>query len=154
MPARDALRPVPSTPLRRTLSQPRPAPEPATPDEVLAAAGDWTPQVIKCRVSRHWWDSHTVYRDRGTGTLEIVEKCARCAKVLRRHVISERTRERLTDYSYTYEDGFLVKDLGRITKAGRVQLELLSLADFPDGDDAPAKAKKAPARKTAAKKAG
>jgi len=148
MTTRRAARITPPTPLRRTISQARPAPLPATRDEVAAAAGDWTPEVIRCRVSRHWWDAHTAYRDAATGTLEIVEQCARCNKVLRRHVISIRTQERLTDYSYTYEDGFLSKDLGRIDSNGRAQLELLTYADLLAEDvPTPATRKRRPASK-------
>ena len=99
----------------------------AEPRLVEKAAERWTDQIVHCRIYSHTWYPSTVRSD--GRTFIVVQRCTRCGTL--RQMEMDKNGYPITQWSYTYVDtSYLMKDAGRINKAGRAVLRLAALRNL------------------------
>lgn len=94
----------------------------AEPDAVTEAAEQWSDRALACRTYGHAWASSSVVRA-GEG-FTVTQRCTGCTN---RRTQDMDSRGYATPWRYSYADGYLSKDLGRIDGHGRARLRLAAL---------------------------
>ena len=96
----------------------------ADPSAVARAAERWSNEQIRCRVSSHSWDPRSVVLNVTTNTYTMVEQCRRCRN---QRVCEMDSRGYTTKWRTQYQEGYLLKGMGRVGVDGRAVLRLVSL---------------------------
>lgn len=95
----------------------------ASADAIEKAAVDWTDAQVTCRVYQHAWRPLTVRHRPGVFT--VFQRCGRCHNQ-RVQEINEQGYP-VSAWRMTYQDGYLLKDVGRLGRDGRAVLRLVTL---------------------------
>jgi hypothetical protein len=104
----------------------------ATPEDVEKAASNWTPGQKACRVYGHAWQPLQVSHRPGLYTVR--QWCPRCRNE-RRQEIDERGYPQ-SKWHPSYQDGYLLKNIGRVGVDGRAILRLDTLLSLPVVEEA------------------
>lgn len=95
----------------------------ATPQDVERAADGWTDDQITCRVYGHNWQPWTIRHSPGLFT--ILQRCGRCGNG-RQQEINDRGYP-VSGWRPSYQEGYLLKGVGRLGIDGRAVLRLATL---------------------------
>lgn len=110
----------------------------ADPQAVQRAAQDWSDAIVHCRIYGHQWSPYTA-AFRGAHAIEVHQRCQRC-RSRRKQTMDSRTGRATPWQSAGYVDGYLLKDVGRVSGDGRNILRLaairhLTITAAPVDDD-------------------
>lgn len=97
----------------------------AEPQNVQAATQRWNDNIVACRTYGHSWRPLTVFMDSNGYTVQ--QRCSRCGN---RRAQEMDLRGFATPWRYSYTDGYLTKDLGRIGTDGRAVLRLAAIRNL------------------------
>jgi hypothetical protein len=95
----------------------------ASPGDVEQAVERWTDGQIECRAYGHNWRPASVTHRPGVYT--VYQRCPRCRN-RRRQPINENGYA-LAPWSAAYQDGYLLKGMGRLGTDGRAVLKIATL---------------------------
>lgn len=96
----------------------------ATPESVQSAADKWSDGQVQCRIYGHSWRSMQVVHSPGVYTVH--QRCRQCGSAERHQSINENGYP-LTSWQTRYEDGYLLRNVGRVGQDGRAILRLSAL---------------------------
>lgn len=95
----------------------------ASRHSVEEAMHQWNDEQVACRTYGHRWQGHTVTHTPGVYT--VTQRCSRC-KNRRWQEMDERGYP-LTRWHAIYQNGYLLKDVGRVGVEGRAALRLATV---------------------------
>lgn len=99
----------------------------ANPSDVERAAREWTEGQMNCRVYGHSWNPLQVTHAPGVYT--IYQRCQRCRN--ERHQDVNDRGYPITEWRTRYQDGYLLRNVGRLGTDGRAVLRLFTLHHLP-----------------------
>jgi len=88
----------------------------ATEREVLAAARQWSDEVLRCRTYGHNWQPRNAVINRRHKFIYVEQECSTCHTVRHQEM---SMRGAVYAQWYTYIDGYLLDGVGRIAGEGR-----------------------------------
>jgi hypothetical protein len=95
----------------------------ASPADVERAASQWSDGQVNCRTYGHSWRPLTVTHRPGVYTIQ--QRCGRC-RTERHQEVNEQGFP-ITGWHMRYEEGYLLRNLGRVGADGRAVLRLTTL---------------------------
>ena len=98
----------------------------ASPQDMERAAEGWSDAQISCRVYGHNWRPLTVRHSPGVFT--IMQRCGRCGNG-RQQDVNERGYP-VSQWRMTYQEGYLLKNVGRVGTDARAVLRLATLQNL------------------------
>lgn len=96
--------------------------------EIVAGYPD---EMIACRDTGHHWKPITATREKKTGNIRRTLTCQHCAAD--RNQILDRAGYIISS-SYSYQNGYLIPKVGRLTAGHRATLRLASITRAPVTD--------------------
>lgn len=93
--------------------------------EIVAAYSD---EYITCRDTGHHWKPITAVREKKSGNIRRVLTCQHCAAD--RNQILDRAGYIISS-NYSYQNGYLIPKVGRLTAKHRATLRLASITRAP-----------------------
>lgn len=95
----------------------------ASPRDVERASEGWSDGQVNCRTYGHAWRALTVTHRPGVYT--VFQRCGRCRT--ERHQEVNEQGYAVSQWHMRYEDGYLLRNLGRVGSDGRAVLRLKTL---------------------------